>query len=102
MGDGLQITRISHGRTEAAAMEHGIEIAFDALPGAWEDRDLVEIAFPDGKKVEICAEPDHGPTTFSWARGPEGVWHIRLEPVRPGVLRVALEEHLRDLLLMGH
>ncbi len=100
MSDGGQITRISHGRTDAAAMGHGIEIAVDALPGAWEERDHVEVAFPDGRKVELYAEPDHGPTTFSWNRGPEGVWHIRLEPVQPGVLQVVLEDHHRDLLLI--
>lgn len=101
MRDDVEITRISHGRTEALHLIHGAEIVFDALPEVWESRDEVDVALADGSRLTLAAEPDYGIDVFSWKRAPFSSWHIRLEPVRPNVLRVCMEDHQRSLLADG-
>lgn len=101
MSDDTEIMRVSYGRTEALQLIHGAEITFDALPAIWENRDEVEVELADGSKLTLAAQPDHGPNVFSWKRAPFSSWHIRLEPLRPNVLQVRLEDHQHSLLAEG-
>ncbi|MGU3541009.1 hypothetical protein [Methylobacterium sp. A54F] len=100
MGD-VELTRVSYGRTDALAMAHGIEIAFDALPSRWEERDEVEILFADGSMLHLDARPDQGATAFAWMRDPSTTWLLQLEPLALNVLQVHLQEHHRDIVGPG-